>query len=325
MATVLTAPRPGLPLEDPNFQYYPLAAEKVYHGGIAVLYGGYVKAGLTATGLNCVGVFDFGAETMELVIDNSGGNPGDVNARVRRGVYLLDNYASDLVLVTDIGSPCYIYDDRTVARTNGSSTRSVAGTGRKVTSAGVWVELGSVDGTALAAEITARELAATNLAKTTTPGGASLVGVYDSAGKYAATTVEAALAEDADARRIKVNTMNNAIGSVPVVHGITVPSGASGTVPVTLDATFGQVKIIDVHFIKAGSTGGSSDTVKLTDGTHDITDALALSTKAAGAIVRAASISTTYQTLAAGATLVASYTNSTTSCEGQLYVTCLRV
>lgn len=301
-----------------------LTAIKVYKGAIVVLdtATGYSKPAVTGTGLVVQGI----AAMSEAYIDTTGISSGVKKIPVKTGIFLLANSAdADLITNAERGQPCYLVDDQTVAKTDGSSTRSVAGTVEEVVSAGVWVRLGSVDGTALAAEITARGLITTNLAKTTTPGGAALVGVFDTAGKYTATTVEAALAEDADARRIKVNTMNNTVGSVPVVHGITVPSGASGTVSVTLDATFGKVKIIDVHFIKAGSTGGSNDVVKLTDGTHDITDSLALNTKAAGAIVRGASISTTYQTLAAGSTLVADYTNATTSCEGQLYVTCLRV
>jgi hypothetical protein len=80
-----------------------------------------------------------------------------------------------------------------------------------------------------------------------------------------------------------------------------------------------------VHFVKAGSTGGASDTVKLTDGTHDISSTLALSGVAAGTMARTTSISATYGTVAAGGTLVANYTNTTTSCEGTLYVTGLRV
>ncbi len=51
-----------------------------------------------------------------------------------------------------------------------------------------WVTTQAAASAALTAHITA-------LALTTTPGGASLVGVYDVANHYTATTVEAALAE----------------------------------------------------------------------------------------------------------------------------------
>lgn len=299
------------------------ASVRVYKGALVVTdtATGYDKPGVTGTGLVALGI----ADPMEPYVDTTGYANGAKTVPVKTGIALLANDGTYPCRVADRGKPCYIVDDQTVARTDGGGTRSVCGTIVDVTSRGTFVRISSADSVALAAEIASREAISTSLALTTTPGGASYVGVYDVANKYTATTVEAALAEDADARRIKVNTADNTVGSVTVVHRIAVPSGASSTKSITLDATFGKIKIIDVHFIKAGSTGGASDTVKITDGTNDITDAMALSGKAAGAIVRATSISTSYDTLAAGATLVANYTNTTTSCEGTVYVRCLRV
>lgn len=103
---------------------------------------------------------------------------------------------------------------------------------------------------------------------------------------------------------------------------ISVPAGSSGTSTVYVK---GACKVIDMHFIKLGSTGGGSDTVTLTDGTYAISDALALNSKAAKAIVRMATIDTNYTTLAAGARLVANYTCGTTSCEGTMYVRAIKV
>lgn len=315
--------RDTIGLEDKTREAYLLTGVTVYKGALIVrdTATGYDKPAVTGTGLIARGI----AAMEEPSVSTSGIASGTTKIRLRKGIFCLDNYVSDSCTVADRGKPCYIVDDCTVARTDGGATRSVAGTIENVDTRGVWVLIDSVNGVALASEIASREAISTALALTTTPGGASYVGVFDTAGKYTATNVEAALAEDADARRVKVNTTSNTVGSIPVIHRIAVPSGESGTVSVTLDATFGKVKIIDAHFIKDGSTGGASDTVKITDGTYDISDAMALSGKAAGAIVRAASISTTYDTLAAGATLVANYTKSTTSCEGTLYVRCLRV
>lgn len=42
----------------------------------------------------------------------------------------------------DIGSDCYIVDDQTVAKTNGTNTRSVAGKIMDVDAQGVWVRSG---------------------------------------------------------------------------------------------------------------------------------------------------------------------------------------
>lgn len=114
---------------------FPLAVAKALAGTIAVLNAsGYATGGTTATGLKAVGVFD---ET----VDNSGGSAGDLSATVRRGVFLFANSAStDAIANTDIGSTCYIVDNQTVAKTNGTNTRSAAGVVRFVDSTGVWVE-----------------------------------------------------------------------------------------------------------------------------------------------------------------------------------------
>ena len=42
----------------------------------------------------------------------------------------------------DVGADCYIVDDQTVAKTNGTNTRSVAGKIIAVDADGVWVKLG---------------------------------------------------------------------------------------------------------------------------------------------------------------------------------------
>lgn len=110
------------------------AATTVYQGGIACVdASGWAVPGSTATTLKAVGVFQ---ET----VANSGAN-GDKSAKTRRGVFRFGNSASgDAITRADIGASCYIVDDQTVAKTNGSSTRSVAGTIRDVDAQGVWVE-----------------------------------------------------------------------------------------------------------------------------------------------------------------------------------------
>lgn len=114
---------------------FPLAATKALAGTIAVINAsGYATGGTTATGLKTVGVFDD-------TVDNSGGNAGDLSAPVRRGCFLFANSAdADAIANTDFGSTCYVVDNQTVAKTNGTNTRSVAGVVRGVDSNGVWVE-----------------------------------------------------------------------------------------------------------------------------------------------------------------------------------------
>lgn len=322
----LTQPKPRKYESAPELEFYGVAQGVVcYQGGLAVLKDGYVRPGYVATDLTVVGIFDFTADVLGETVDNSGGNNGDVNARVRRGVFPFANKSTDLVTAADVGKPCYICDDDTVSRTDAGGTLSVAGTVRRVDSDGVWVELSAVNGVALAAEITAREAVSTDLASTANAKGASLIGIEDSAAKFTATTVEGALAEGIDGRRLGTVANDATLAGAVVTHLIAVPATASGTKSITLNATHGKFRVLDAHFIKAGTTGATTDAVKLTDGTHDITDSLALDTKAAGAIVRATSISPTYGTLAAGATLVANWTKDAGgTAEGTLVVTGVR-
>ena len=65
---------------------------------------------------------------------------GVTSQRYRSGVHRFANSAAaDLITVADIGAPCYIVDDQTVAKTNGTATRSPAGAIDGVDALGVWV------------------------------------------------------------------------------------------------------------------------------------------------------------------------------------------
>jgi hypothetical protein len=323
----LSAPTQRIYDLDVALNYYPQAAVVAYHGGIAVLRAGYVRPGATATGDVCVGVFDFDAQGgiagMTGISDNSGGSAGDLSANVRRTIARVKNSAAaDAIAQANVGSPCFVVDDETVALTDGGGTRSVAGTIRRVDSAGVWVEFGSVNGTSLAAEITARSAITTNLASTANAKGASLVGIEDSAGKITATTVEGALAENLDGRRIAVAAAGNTLMAVDGVHIIAVADGSTVLDALTLDATFGKFTVTDVWFQKNTTTGGSTDAVQLcidSGGATAVTDSLALNTKASGAIVRAANVVAANAVFAAGAHLYVKRTH-TTDCGGTLYV-----
>lgn len=124
-----TLRREGLSLEPPV-----AATTKIYGGSIvAINASGYAVPGATATTLKAAGVAERRA-------DNSAGAAGDIRVRVRKGVHVFANSAStDAIALTDIGADCYIVDDQTVAKTNGTSTRSVAGKVFDVDAGGVWV------------------------------------------------------------------------------------------------------------------------------------------------------------------------------------------
>lgn len=73
--------------------------------------------------------------------DNTGGANGDKKIDVRRGIFQFGNSAAgDLIARTEIGKPCYVVDDQTVAKTNNAGARPVAGTVYDVDAKGVWVE-----------------------------------------------------------------------------------------------------------------------------------------------------------------------------------------
>ncbi|MGZ8238286.1 MAG: hypothetical protein ACXWTY_10505 [Methylobacter sp.] len=115
---------------------HPVAAtKKIYVGALAVLNAtGYAEPGSTATTLTAIG-------RAEEQVDNSSGADGALTITVRRGAFRFSNHA-DAVTRTEIGKSCYIVDDQTVAKTDGTGTRSVAGKVIDLDSAGVWVEVG---------------------------------------------------------------------------------------------------------------------------------------------------------------------------------------
>lgn len=111
------------------------ASTKIYQGAlVAVDADGFFVPGSTATTLRGVG-------RAESEVDNSSGSDGDEIIRIKRSIFPFANSAStDEITRADIGSLCYIVDDQTVAKTDGTETRSVAGKVYDVDAKGVWVD-----------------------------------------------------------------------------------------------------------------------------------------------------------------------------------------
>ena len=248
----------------------------VYKGTLVVLdtATGYCKPAVTGTGLVALGI----AITAGPSVSTTGISSGVTKIPVRPGRWLLANStASDAITNAERGLPCYIVDNQTVAKTDGTATRSVAGTVEEVVTAGVWVNIGSVNGTSLAAEIAAREALAADLASST---GTTLAGVL--LGTQTANTLT-----------------DNVIGAIPVVHRVTVADGSTGNVDVTLTH---KTLITDVHVIKTAGAGGASDTLQVLNSSNAITDAMSINVSDQ-VVVRAGTINDAYQTIAAGGTL----------------------
>ncbi|CAN5754698.1 hypothetical protein BH11PSE12_BH11PSE12_08360 [soil metagenome] len=120
-----------------DFEFPVKAASKILAGTVVVIDTATNLAvkGSTAANLKTVGI-------AQDVADNTSGANGDIRVKVKRGLFCLANsVAGDLIVLGDVGSPAYLVDDQTVAKTSGGATRSVAGTIRDVNSAGVWVEI----------------------------------------------------------------------------------------------------------------------------------------------------------------------------------------
>jgi len=131
----LTADRDTVERGGSNLSLPVAAAKKIYAGSLVARdASGNATPGAVATTLRGVGR---AAET----VDNSGGAAGDLAVPIDRGIFRFGNSASgDLIARADIGNDCYIVDDQTVAKTNGTSTRSVAGKVFDVDALGVWVD-----------------------------------------------------------------------------------------------------------------------------------------------------------------------------------------
>ena len=112
------------------------AAAKVFQGTIAVIdASGNCNKGITSTAVRAMGVF-------AQPYDNTAGAAGAITAEVDRGIFgpFANSSAGDLIGAADVGADCYIVDDQTVAKTSGSSTRSIAGKVWSVDASGVYVE-----------------------------------------------------------------------------------------------------------------------------------------------------------------------------------------
>lgn len=114
----------------------PVAATTRIFGGaiVCVNAAGFAVPGVTSTTLKAVGVAEQRA-------DNLTGAAGAIRVRCRKGPHLFANSAAaDAITLADVGTDCFIVDDQTVAKTNGSNTRSVAGKVFDVDADGVWVD-----------------------------------------------------------------------------------------------------------------------------------------------------------------------------------------
>lgn len=108
------------------------AGVTIYRGALVVVdASGTVKPATTAATLKAAGRAEKGTADDAAM------------AYFRRGTFLFENSAAaDAITNANYGDDVFIVDDQTVAKTNGTATRSIAGKCRGVHASGrVWVEI----------------------------------------------------------------------------------------------------------------------------------------------------------------------------------------
>ncbi len=133
--TALTTNRNTPRRESPDIEAHPLkGGATIFQGALACLdAAGWAMPGQTGLGLKPIGI----AQHRQTAAFD-----GESKVTTRRGVFPLANSGgADTITRADIGNAAYMVDDQTVAKTNGSGTRSVAGTIRDVDAQGVWVQV----------------------------------------------------------------------------------------------------------------------------------------------------------------------------------------
>lgn len=114
----------------------PVAAStKILAGAlVAINASSLAVPGATSTTLKAAG-------RANQTVDNTAGAAGALSVEVEKGVFKYKNStAGDLITLADHNNDCFIVDDEQVAKTNGGSTRSIAGKVYDVDATGVWVK-----------------------------------------------------------------------------------------------------------------------------------------------------------------------------------------
>lgn len=96
--------------------------------GVINLSTGYLKMGVTGTGLVCAGRIDTGWDNTSAGPLGAGHAAGAIQVAVRQGVFpWYMGTAGDAITNANVGALCYIIDNQTVGLTDGGGTRSIAG------------------------------------------------------------------------------------------------------------------------------------------------------------------------------------------------------
>lgn len=121
------------------------AVSQIWQGGMVALLAGKAIAGrVAATYAELATLRVIGLAAHDVL---GGVADGDETATVERVIAQFANSAAaDEITAADIGNPCFLVDDQTVARTVGAGLRPIAGQIIDVDAAGVWVDVGELAG-----------------------------------------------------------------------------------------------------------------------------------------------------------------------------------
>ncbi len=109
-------------------------ATTILQGALVVAENGLAGPGKTATNLTVLGV-------SEQTVKNTGAD-GASKVPFMRGTFGFFNHAADLIGASDLNKLAYIVDDQTVAKTDGSGTRSAAGKIMHIEGGQIFVRVG---------------------------------------------------------------------------------------------------------------------------------------------------------------------------------------
>lgn len=125
----------------PLFAMPVAASTRIYLGALTALTpAGYLVNASADASLRVVGVYQDG----DADVNNSAGAAGDLTCKPSRGAFYFTNSGTtDAITDADLGRPCYVVDNNTVARTSAYGARPVAGKVIGVDALGVLVEVGA--------------------------------------------------------------------------------------------------------------------------------------------------------------------------------------
>jgi len=169
---------------------------------------------------------------------------------VQPGIHRWENSAAgDAITKAEIGDRCYIVDDQTVAKTDGSSTRSPAGIVVAVDSLGVWVD------TRMEVLVTTGLLAANNLSDL--GSAATARGNLGGGANKVLLTLDPISTKASDAQVVRV--VSPVAGTVDKIYSVL--NAALATGDATLTAAINATPITSgvITITQAGSAAGDLD------------------------------------------------------------------